>query len=188
MIWTRSRRPSGAANARCVPSRAPAPPATIAGSSASTSTNGRSFAFSALEHASDTELAQVKVLGLGLGWSAPISISTFRACLPDCSAAKAYMDRQRRHGPVAACSAAKEAAAGATAPRAVARASRPRQASRDNVAIRDGRRVSTCRRLTKLSAVRLSARFRRAKALLATEIAAAQALFVYWRFSTRERN
>jgi hypothetical protein len=81
-------------------------------------TNGCTFAFPArnaqgLERASDTELAQVEILGLGLGlhWDhldVDLSVPELLAGL---FGTKAYMDRQRAARAGAATSAAKAAAA-----------------------------------------------------------------------------
>src|SRR4051812_19063274 len=63
-------------------------------------TNGCSFAFPArgaqgLEHASDAELAQVEILGLGLHWDRLDVDLSVPGLLAGVFGAKAYMDRQR---------------------------------------------------------------------------------------------
>ncbi len=84
-------------------------------------TNGCAFAFPArnaqgLEHASDAELAQVEILGLGLGlrWERLDVDLSVPGLLAGLFGTKAYMDRQRAARAGAAKSAVK-AAAGAAA-------------------------------------------------------------------------
>ena len=81
-------------------------------------TNGCSFAFPArsaqgLERASDAELAQVEILGLGLGlrWERLDVDLSVSGLLAELFGTKAYMDRQRAARAGAATSAAKAAAA-----------------------------------------------------------------------------
>jgi len=81
-------------------------------------TNGCTFAFPArnaqgLERASDTELAQVEILGLGLGlhWDRLDVDLSVPGLLAGLFGTKAYMDRQRAARAGAATSAAKAAAA-----------------------------------------------------------------------------
>jgi Protein of unknown function (DUF2442) len=80
--------------------------------------NGCTFAFPArnaqgLERASDAELAQVKILGLGLGlhWEHLDVDLSVPGLLTGLFGTKAYMDRQRAARARAATSAAKAAAA-----------------------------------------------------------------------------
>jgi hypothetical protein len=96
-------------------------------------TNGCSFAFPArqaqgLERASDAELAQVEVLGLGLGlhWERLDVDLSVPGLLAGLFGTKAYMDRQRAARAGSATSAAKAAAAR----RNGAKGGRPRKASR----------------------------------------------------------
>jgi hypothetical protein len=95
-------------------------------------TNGCSFAFPArkaqgLERASDAELAQVEVLGLGLGlhWEKLDVDLSVPGLLAGLFGTKAYMDRQRAAHAGAATSAAKAAAAR----RNGAKGGRPRKAA-----------------------------------------------------------
>jgi hypothetical protein len=81
-------------------------------------TNGCSFAFPArqaqgLRRASDAELAQVEILGLGLGlhWEQLDVDLSVPGLLAGLFGTKAYMDRQRAARAGAATSAAKAAAA-----------------------------------------------------------------------------
>ena len=81
-------------------------------------TNGCSFAFPArsaqgLERASDAELAEVEVLGLGLGlhWERLNVDLSVPGLLAGLFGTKAYMDRQRAARAGSATSAAKAAAA-----------------------------------------------------------------------------
>ena len=81
-------------------------------------TNGCTFAFPArnaegLEHASDAELAQVEILGLGLGlhWERLDVDLSVPGLLAGLFGTKAYMDRRRAARAGAARSAAKAAAA-----------------------------------------------------------------------------
>ena len=81
-------------------------------------TNGCSFAFPArkgqgLERASDAELAQVEILGLGIGlhWERLDVDLSVPGLLAGLLGTKAYMDRQRAARAGAATSAAKAAAA-----------------------------------------------------------------------------
>jgi hypothetical protein len=81
-------------------------------------TNGCSFAFPArsaqgLERASDAELAQVEVLGLGLGlhWERLDVDLSVPGLLAGLFGTKAYMDRERAARAGSATSAAKAAAA-----------------------------------------------------------------------------
>ena len=81
-------------------------------------TNGCSFAFPArkaqgLERASDQELAQIEILGLGLGlhWDKLDVDLTVPGLLAGLFGTKAYMDRQRAARAGSATSAAKAAAA-----------------------------------------------------------------------------
>ncbi len=83
-----------------------------------TLTNGCSFAFPArqaqgLEHATDAELAQVEILGLGLAlhWERLDVDLSVPGLLAGLFGTKAYMDRQRAARAGAATSAAKAAAA-----------------------------------------------------------------------------
>jgi hypothetical protein len=96
-------------------------------------TNGCSFAFPArdaqgLEQASDAELAQVEILGLGLGlhWERLDVDLSVPGLLAGLSGTKAYMDRQRAARAGAATSAAKAAAAR----RNGAKGGRPRKAAK----------------------------------------------------------
>jgi hypothetical protein len=80
--------------------------------------NGCSFAFPArkaqgLERASDQELAQIEILGLGLGlhWERLDVDLSVPGLLAGLFGTKAYMDRQRAARAGAATSAAKAAAA-----------------------------------------------------------------------------
>jgi len=81
-------------------------------------TNGCTFAFPArkaqgLERANDAQLAQVEILGLGLGlhWE-PLDVDlSVQGLLAGLFGTKAYMDRQRAARAGAARSAAKAAAA-----------------------------------------------------------------------------
>jgi hypothetical protein len=96
-------------------------------------TNGCSFAFPArkaqgLERASDEELAQVEILGLGLGlhWE-PLDVDlSVPGLLAGLFGTRAYMDRQRAARAGAATSAAKAAAAR----RNGAKGGRPRKAAK----------------------------------------------------------
>src|SRR5262245_61484380 len=95
-------------------------------------TNGCSFAFPArkaqgLEHASDEELAQIEVLGLGLGlhWERLDVDLSVPGLLAGLFGTKAYMDRQR----AARAGAAKSAAKAAAARRNGAKGGRPRKAA-----------------------------------------------------------
>ena len=81
-------------------------------------TNGCSFAFPArkaqgLERASDQELAQIEILGLGLGlhWDKLDVDLSVPGLLAGLFGTKAYMDRQRAARAGSATSAAKAAAA-----------------------------------------------------------------------------
>ena len=81
-------------------------------------TNGCTFAFPArnaegLEHAGDAELAQVEILGLGLGlhWERLDVDLSVPGLLAGLFGTKAYMDRRRAARAGAARSAAKAAAA-----------------------------------------------------------------------------
>jgi hypothetical protein len=81
-------------------------------------TNGCSFAFPArkaqgLEYASDEELAEVEILGLGVGlhWERLDVDLSVPGLLAGLFGTKAYMDRQRAARAGAATSAAKAAAA-----------------------------------------------------------------------------
>lgn len=81
-------------------------------------TNGCTFAFPArnaqgLERASNSELAQVEILGLGLGlhWEQPEVDLSVPGLLAGLFGTKAYMDRQRAARAGASTSAAKAAAA-----------------------------------------------------------------------------
>jgi hypothetical protein len=81
-------------------------------------TNGCSFAFPArkaqgLEHASDEELAQIEILGLGLGlhWERLDVDLSVPGLLAGLFGTRAYMDRERAARAGAATSAAKAAAA-----------------------------------------------------------------------------
>src|ERR1043166_6345137 len=63
-------------------------------------TNGCSFAFPArnaqgLERASDAELAQIEILGLGLHWERLDVVLSVPGLLSGLFGTKAYMDRQR---------------------------------------------------------------------------------------------
>jgi len=93
-------------------------------------TNGCTFAFPArnaqgLEHASDTELAQVEILGLGLGlhWERLDVDLSVPGLLAGLFGTKAYMDRQR----AARAGAAKSPAKAAAARRNGAKGGRPRK-------------------------------------------------------------
>jgi uncharacterized protein DUF2442 len=96
-------------------------------------TNGCSFAFPArraqgLERASDEELAQVEILGLGLGlhWERLDVDLTVPGLLAGLFGTKAWMDRQRASRAGAATSAVKAAAAR----RNGAKGGRPRKVAR----------------------------------------------------------
>jgi hypothetical protein len=96
-------------------------------------TNGCSFAFPArqaqgLEWASDAELAQVEVLGLGFGlhWERLDVDLSVPGLLAGLFGTKAYMDRQRAAHAGSATSAAKAAAAR----RNGAKGGRPRKAAK----------------------------------------------------------
>jgi hypothetical protein len=95
-------------------------------------TNGCTFAFPArnaqgLERASEAELAQVEILGLGLGlhWERLDVDLSVPGLLAGLFGAKAYMDRQRAARAGAATSVAKAAAAR----RNGAKGGRPRKAA-----------------------------------------------------------
>jgi hypothetical protein len=95
-------------------------------------TNGCSFAFPArkaqgLERASDAELAQVEILGLGFGlhWEHLDVDLSVPGLLAGLFGTKAYMDRQR----AARAGAAKSAAKAAAARRNGAKGGRPRKAA-----------------------------------------------------------
>jgi hypothetical protein len=95
-------------------------------------TNGCTFAFPArnaqgLERASEAELAQVEILGLGLGlhWERLDVDLTVPGLLAGLFGTKAYMDRQRAARAGAATSVAKAAAAR----RNGAKGGRPRKAA-----------------------------------------------------------
>jgi hypothetical protein len=93
-------------------------------------TNGCSFAFPArkaqgLERASDAELAQIEILGLGLHWERLDVDLSVPGLLAGLFGTKAYMDRQRAARAGAATSAAKAAAAR----RNGAKGGRPRKAA-----------------------------------------------------------
>jgi hypothetical protein len=96
-------------------------------------TNGCSFAFPArkaqgLQRASDEELAQIEILGLGLGlhWERLDVDLSVPGLLAGLFGTKAYMDRQRAARAGAATSAAKAAAAR----RNGAKGGRPRKAAK----------------------------------------------------------
>jgi hypothetical protein len=95
-------------------------------------TNGCTFAFPArhaqgLERASDAQLAQVEILGLGLGlhWEALDVDLSVPGLLAGLFGTKAYMDRQR----AARAGAAKSPAKTAAARRNGAKGGRPRKSS-----------------------------------------------------------
>jgi hypothetical protein len=96
-------------------------------------TNGCSFAFPArkaqgLERASDRELAQIEILGLGLGlrWERLDVDLSVPGLLAGLFGTKAYVDRQRAARAGASTSAAKAAAAR----RNGAKGGRPRKAAK----------------------------------------------------------
>src|SRR6266436_6857037 len=96
-------------------------------------TNGCSFAFPArsaqgLERASDQELAQIEILGLGLGlhWERLDVDLSVPGLLAGLFGTKAYMDRQR----AGRAGAAKSAAKAAAAQRNGAEGGRPRKAAK----------------------------------------------------------
>ena len=95
-------------------------------------TNGCSFAFPArgaqgLEHASDADLAQVEILGLGLGlhWDRLDVDLSVPGRLAGVFGTKAYMDRQR----AAHAGAVRSPAKAAAARRNGAKGGRPRKAA-----------------------------------------------------------
>jgi hypothetical protein len=95
-------------------------------------TNGCSFVFPArkaqgLQRASDEELAQIEILGLGLGlhWERLDVDLTVPGLLAGLFGTKAYMDRQR----AARAGAARSAAKAAAARRNGAKGGRPRKAT-----------------------------------------------------------
>jgi len=98
-------------------------------------TNGCTFAFPArdaqgLARASDAQLAQVKILGLGLGlhWEALDVDLSVPGLLAGLFGTKAYMDRQRAAAPAPHARPPRLPPLAATAPRAVGRVNPLRRA------------------------------------------------------------